>query len=108
MTKATWREITRLTLAQRWQRSFANRAGPDLQEGRQVWFVSYPGGEAHRITNEPTIYDVGLSVGTDPNRFLLVQQKQSTQLVVGAGRRSGPGKAADLHRHEHVERCLCL
>ena len=94
LTPASWRELTRLIWLRDGSGLLMIGASPDLQEGRQVWFVSYPAGVARRVTNEPTIYDLGLSVGSDPDSFLVVQQKQLMNLWLGPA--SAPTQAKQL------------
>jgi len=82
LTPGLWREVMRMVWIKDGKGLLAVAAGPDPQETRQVWFIGYPGGEARRITAEVSIFDWGLSVSADPNSFLLVQHKQSTNLWI--------------------------
>lgn len=80
LTAPTWRTITRIV----WLKDGSGLAiiGAAPEEGAQLWFVDFPSGESRRVTNEVSVYDTGLSVGTDSNRLVLVQQKQITNLWV--------------------------
>jgi Tol biopolymer transport system component len=94
LTGPIWRTITRIV----WLRDGSGLAiigaGADPQEGAQLWFVDFPSGESRRVTNEVSLYDNGLSVGTDANRLLLVQQKQINNLWLAPA--NDLGKARQL------------
>lgn len=83
LTAPLWRNISRVVWLRDGSGLLIIAAGIDPQETRQVWFVAFPGGEAHRVTNDPSLYDRGLSVSSDPNSFLLVQLKQFNNMWVG-------------------------
>jgi serine/threonine protein kinase/Tol biopolymer transport system component len=53
--------------------------------GTQLWFVSYPGGEVRRITNDLNAYG-GISLGltSDDSTIVTVQEGHSSQLLVTA------------------------
>jgi len=69
---------------------------------KQLWFVSYPDGDAHRITNDLNNYN-GVSVTGDSRRLVTLQAgttgniwlanagdlNRSTQLTIGSGRVDG-------------------
>lgn len=82
LTAPLWRNLTRVLWLKDGSGLLLIAAGAETQDTRQVWFVAYPSGEAHRITNDPSLYDWGLSVPIDPKRFLLVQLKQFNNLWV--------------------------
>jgi Tol biopolymer transport system component/DNA-binding winged helix-turn-helix (wHTH) protein len=82
LTDALWRDITRIVWLKDGSGLLLLATGLDQQEIKQVWFVDFPSGKARRITNELAIYDIGLTVGGDPNSFLLVQQKQLSNLWI--------------------------
>ena len=53
--------------------------------GTQLWFVSYPGGEVRRITNDLNAYG-GISLGltSDDSTIVTVQEGHSSQLLLTA------------------------
>lgn len=83
LTTAVWRDIARMV----WVKDgsgllvIAAQASPD--ENRQVWFVSVPHGETKHVTNDASLYDRGLTVSADPNKFLVVQLKQQNNIWMG-------------------------
>jgi Tol biopolymer transport system component len=79
----SWRDISRVVWLKDGSGLLTIAARDDPQDPSQVWFIGYPRGEIHRITNDLSIYDVGLSVGLDSNSFLLVKHQQITNLWVG-------------------------
>ncbi|HYW72092.1 MAG TPA: hypothetical protein VE961_13730, partial [Pyrinomonadaceae bacterium] len=82
LTDALWRDVTRVVWLKDESGLLLLATGVDPKEIKQVWFVDFPSGKARRITNELAIYDIGLTVGGDPNSFLLVQQKQLSNLWI--------------------------
>jgi serine/threonine protein kinase/Tol biopolymer transport system component len=53
--------------------------------GTQLWFVSYPGGEVRRITNDLNAYGgVSLGLTTDDSTIVTVQINNSSQLFLTA------------------------
>ena len=48
-------------------------------EAEQIWYVSYPQGEARRITNDLNNY-TGISLTTDSNRLATVQSETSSSI----------------------------
>ncbi len=57
----------------------------------QLWHVSYPGGEVHRITNDLNSYS-GVSLTTDASTLVTVQENASSYLWIAPGaepRRAG-------------------
>jgi Tol biopolymer transport system component len=75
-------------------------------DSKQLWFVSYPEGEANRITNDLNNYD-GVSVTSDSRRLVTLQSETTgniwlantsdqgpTQLTIGSGRVDGHGGVA--------------
>lgn len=83
LTTPLWRDITRALWLSDGSGLMLIAASKDPREGRQVWYVTYPGGEARRITNDLSLYDRGLSVGRDPNTALLVQLQQINNMWAG-------------------------
>ena len=56
----------------------------------QIWHISYPGGEARKITNDLNDYD-GISLTADASMFVTVQRSMLSSLWVAPG---GDGAAA--------------
>ena len=56
----------------------------DLDAPRQLWFVSYPDGAAHRITNDLHDYD-SISLSADA-RTIAAVQTEGTFSIAGAPR----------------------
>lgn len=56
-------------------------ARADGASPRQIWHVSYPGGDTRRITNDLTDYD-GVSLSRNSNMMVTVQTEQITELWV--------------------------
>ena len=81
LTDALWRDVTRVVWVKDGSGLLLLATGLAPPEIKQVWFVDFPSGNARRITNELAIDDIGLTVGGDPNSFLLVQQKQLTNFA---------------------------
>jgi serine/threonine protein kinase/WD40 repeat protein len=55
----------------------------------QVWSLSYPAGEARRVTNDPNAYE-GLSMTADANALVTIRSQQlSTVWMVPTGEASG-------------------
>jgi serine/threonine protein kinase/dipeptidyl aminopeptidase/acylaminoacyl peptidase len=53
--------------------------------GTQLWFVSYPGGEVRRITNDLNAYGgVSLGLTADDSTIVTVQENHSSQLFITA------------------------
>jgi dipeptidyl aminopeptidase/acylaminoacyl peptidase len=77
----SWRDISRVVWLKDGSGLLIIAAGIDPHDTSQVWFVAYPRGEVHRITNDPAIYDIGLSVAWTRRVFLLVQRRQITTLI---------------------------
>ena len=48
---------------------------------RQIWHLSYPGGEARKITNDLNNY-MGISLNADSSVLVTVQENQSTDIWV--------------------------
>lgn len=59
----------------------AARAGSE--EDRQIWLMSYPGGEVRKITNDLLNYGNALSVTADSDHLLTAQFQQVTNVWVG-------------------------
>ena len=80
----------------------ASEQGSASFDANQIWFLSYPDGEARRVTNDLNNYN-GVSLTTNSNRLVTVQSDtvsniwlvpggdagRATQLTSGAGRRDG-------------------
>jgi serine/threonine protein kinase/Tol biopolymer transport system component len=80
----------------------ASEQGSASSDANQIWFLSYPDGEARRVTNDLNNYN-GVSLTTDSNRLVTVQSDtvsniwlapggeadRATQLTAGAGKRDG-------------------
>ena len=63
-------------------------AVPELiSTGTQLWYVSYPGGEVRRVTNDLNAYGTSsLGLTADSKTLVTIQADKSTQLwVVGSG-----------------------
>ncbi len=50
-------------------------------DAQQIWYVSYPQGEARRITNDLNNY-TGVSLTTDSNRMVTVQSETSSNIWI--------------------------
>ena len=83
LTSPLWRDVRKIIWLKDGSGLLVIAAGVDPEDKRQVWFVSSASGEARRITNDPSIYDWGLSVPSNPNSFLLVQLKQFNNIWSG-------------------------
>ncbi|MCM3872506.1 MAG: DPP IV N-terminal domain-containing protein, partial [Pyrinomonadaceae bacterium] len=59
----------------------------------QVWLVSYPGGEAHKITNDLNSYN-GMSLTADSNTLVTVQSADISNIWTVPG--GDPGRATQL------------
>jgi Tol biopolymer transport system component/DNA-binding winged helix-turn-helix (wHTH) protein len=58
---------------------------------RQVWLLKYPSGEAHRITNDTSIYN-RLSLAADPGLIAALQVKQVSNVWLIPGDGGGRGR----------------
>lgn len=94
ITSQTWVSVSRVL----W---LGNGAGlivaavPELiSTGTQLWYVSYPGGEVRRVTNDLNAYGTSsLGVTADYRTLVTVQAEKSAQLwVVGPGEEVGKAK----------------
>jgi serine/threonine protein kinase len=73
-------------------------------DAQQIWYLSYPEGEARRVTNDLNNY-TGISLTSDSNRLVTVQSETSSNLWIvpgGDANRStsittGPGKIDGRH-----------
>jgi serine/threonine protein kinase len=73
-------------------------------DAQQIWYVSYPQGEARRVTNDLNNY-TGISLTSDSNRLVTVQSETSSNVWIvpsGDANRStsittGPGKIDGRH-----------
>lgn len=54
-------------------------ASDEASASRQVWRLSYPGGEARRITNDPASY-VRMSLSSDARSLVTLQQSRVTNV----------------------------
>ena len=80
----------------------ASEQGSASAAANQIWVLSYPDGDARRVTNDLNNYN-GVSLTTDSSRLVTVQSDtvsniwlvpggaadRATQLTTGAGKRSG-------------------
>ncbi|MEP6787215.1 MAG: protein kinase [Acidobacteriota bacterium] len=85
----------------------ASEHGSASSDDQQIWHLSYPDGEARRITNDLNNYS-GMSLTADSNRLVTVQSEtisniwlipngetaRATQITVGAGKRDGQNGVA--------------
>lgn len=83
LTSAVWRDITRMVWVKDGSGLLIIAAQSSPEESRQVWFVSVPHGETRHVTNDASLYDRGLTVSADPNKFLVVQLKQQNNIWIG-------------------------
>jgi DNA-binding winged helix-turn-helix (wHTH) protein len=83
LTSAVWRDITRIVWIKDGSGLLIIAAQASPEENRQVWFVSVPHGETRHVTNDASLYDRGLTVSADPNKFLVVQLKQQNNIWTG-------------------------
>lgn len=92
LTPPVWRDISHLVWLNDGSGLVVIAAGADPDEGRQVWFVTYPRGEIRRLTHDFNIYDYGVSVAADSNSLLLVQQQQIVNIWAGPADDFGKAK----------------
>jgi Tol biopolymer transport system component len=57
----------------------ASEQGTGSFDAQQIWYLSYPEGEAHRITNDLNNY-TGMSLTADSNRLVTVQSETSSKI----------------------------
>ena len=70
-------------------------AGPS----RQIWQVSYPGGEARRITNDTNNY-VGISLTADSTALVTVQSEQVSNIWVAPNGEAGRAVQLPSNRND--------
>lgn len=56
-------------------------ADPESYPSRQIWYVSYPGGEARRITNDANNY-LGLNLTADSTALAAVEAEQTSKVWI--------------------------
>ena len=77
-----WREIQSTVWLKDGGGIVAVAASTVTQESRQVWFVSLPGGQTRRITNDLNSYDISLSATADSNEVMAVAHQQMSNIWV--------------------------
>jgi serine/threonine protein kinase/Tol biopolymer transport system component len=76
LTSQQWANIVALSWLADGSGLIITAAEPEVTYVRQIWYVSYPGGEARKITNDANNY-VGLSQTADSSAFVTVQYEQA-------------------------------
>ena len=76
ITSQRWANIVALSWVADGSGLIITAAEPEVSYVRQIWYVSYPGGEARKITNDANNY-VGLSLTADSSAFVTVQYEQA-------------------------------
>jgi Tol biopolymer transport system component len=76
ITSEHWANIVALSWLADGSGLIITAAEPEVTYLRQVWYVSYPGGEALKITKDANNY-VGLSLTADSSAFVTVQIEQA-------------------------------
>jgi Tol biopolymer transport system component/DNA-binding winged helix-turn-helix (wHTH) protein len=77
-----WREIQSTVWLKDGSGIVAVAASTVTQESRQIWFISHPGGQTRRITNDLNSYDISLSATTDANQIMAVAHQQMSNIWV--------------------------
>jgi Tol biopolymer transport system component len=77
-----WREIQSTVWLKDGSGIVAVAASTVTQESRQIWFISQPGGQTRRITNDLNSYDISLSATTDANQIMAVAHQQMSNIWV--------------------------
>jgi Tol biopolymer transport system component len=72
ITSQHWANIVALSWLADGSGLIITAAEPEVTYVRQIWYVSYPAGEARKITNDANNY-VGLSLTADSSAFVTVQ-----------------------------------
>ncbi len=90
LLKQHWPSIGRVTWTENGKGILMTAREPESLSafGRQVWFVSHPGGEAVRITNDLNDYR-GVTVSSDGQTIAAVQINQISNLWVAPANDSG-------------------
>ncbi|HEY0377020.1 MAG TPA: winged helix-turn-helix domain-containing protein [Pyrinomonadaceae bacterium] len=81
VTDWRWANISALTWLPDMSGLLIVAAEPDSPSGAQVWLLSYPGGEARRITNDLNYYQ-GVSVTADARALVTTQSDQMLSIWV--------------------------
>ena len=79
--------------------SAARAAGP-----LQLWHVSYPGGEVHRITNDLNNY-FGVSLTTDASTLVTVQRNASSYLWIAPGAEPRRAQRVTAESNDYDQLC---
>jgi serine/threonine protein kinase/Tol biopolymer transport system component len=79
--------------------SAARSAGP-----LQLWHVSYPGGEVHRITNDLNNYS-GVSLTTEASTLVTVQRNASSQLWIAPGAEPRRAQRVTAESNDYDQLC---
>lgn len=77
-----WREIQSTVWLKDGSGIVAVAASTVTQEARQIWFISQPGGQTRRISNDLNSYDISLSATTDANQIMAVAHQQMSNIWV--------------------------
>jgi len=98
----TWLAIRDISWVSNTQGLIFAASDQESGDSNQLWYVSYPAGEAHRITNDLNNYN-GVSITSDSRRLVTLQAEitsniwlasngdlnRTTQLTIGSGRVDG-------------------
>ncbi len=82
LTEKQWTSIEQVAWLPN-QNGLVMNAGETSHEWKQIWFVSYPDGEARKITNDLSDY-VGVKLSDDGKTIVSVQREQLTHHIVAA------------------------
>lgn len=83
LTNRQWEEIQQVAWLPNGSGLLAIARAESTQP-RQIWFISYPGGEARKITNDLNDYR-GLSLTADSKTLITTQSEQTSRLWVSTG-----------------------
>ena len=81
ITSQQWANIVSLSWLADGKGLVITAGEPEATYLHQIWFVSYPGGEARKITNDVSNY-VGLSLTADSSAVVTVQTEQAPSIWV--------------------------
>lgn len=92
LTKHRWKNVKRIA----WMGDMSGLAliaTDEKSQVAQIWYVSYPGGLAHRVTTDIAEYQ-SLSVTDDASTIAAVQSMRSSRVMIGVGPSAGASDVA--------------
>lgn len=84
ITHQQWRAVGKLAWLSDGSGMIVAAADKESYPSQQIWHVSYPGGEARRITNDTNDYD-GISLTADSSALGTVQTQQNSNIWIAPG-----------------------